>query len=222
MEMQFQKNSHNCLDMALSEVKNTEQTLELRLGDGMPDIGRVVAAWGQCVLRSKEWYPDSVAITGGVTVWVLYAPEDGSAPQTVETWVPFAMKWDFPESDRDGYMNVQCLLRCADARTLSARKLMVRVGISALGHAMVPMQAELAAAQEVPEDVQLLRRRYPVKLPREAGEKTFQMEETLSAPAMEKLIRYEFVPVVTDQKVMAGKVVFRGIGQLHVLYEAPD
>ena len=76
---------------------------------------------------------------------------------------------------------------------------MVRVGISALGHAMVPMQAELAAAQEVPEDVQLLRRRYPVKLPREAGEKTFQMEETLSAPAMERIIRYEFVPVVTDQ-----------------------
>jgi 3-methyl-2-oxobutanoate hydroxymethyltransferase len=149
----------------------------------MGDIGKVLACWGQVLLRGKEWRGSSMGVNGGVMVWVLYAPEDGGAPQTVETWVPFSMKWDFPESDRDGYMNVQCLLRCADARTLSARKLMVRVGVSALGHAMVPMQAELAAAQEVPEDVQLLRRRYPVKLPREAGEKTFQMEETLSAVA---------------------------------------
>lgn len=222
MELQFEKSTLDCLATLSCEQKSVEQTQEVRLADMMGDIGKVLACWGQVLLRGKEWRGSSMGVNGGVMVWVLYAPEDGGAPQTVETWVPFSMKWDFPESDRDGYMNVQCLLRCADARTLSARKLMVRVGISALGHAMVPVQAELAAAQEVPEDVQLLRRRYPVKLPREAGEKTFQMEETLSAPAMERIIRYEFAPVVTDQKVMAGKVVFRGIGQLHVLYEAPD
>ena len=222
MELQFEKTTLDCLGNLCCEVKSAEQTQEVRLGDMMGDIGKVLGCWGQVLLRGKEWRGSGMSVSGGVMVWVLYAPEDGSAPQTVETWVPFAMKWDFPESDRDGYMNVQCLLRCADARTLSARKLMVRVGVSAMGHAMVPIQAELASPGEVPEDVQLLRRSYPVKLPREAGEKTFQMEETLSAPLMEKIIRYEFVPVVTDQKVMAGKVVFRGTGQLHVLYEASD
>lgn len=222
MELQFEKSTMDCLGMLACELKTVEQTQEVRLADMMGDIGKVLACWGQVLLRGKEWRGSSMGINGGVMVWVLYAPEDGGNPETVEAWVPFSMKWDIPETDRDGYMNVQCLLRCADARTLSARKLMVRVGVSALGQAMVPTEAELALPREVPEDVQLLRRSYPVKLPREAGEKSFQMEETLSAPAMERIVRYEFVPMVTDQKVMAGKVVFRGSGQLHVLYEAPD
>ncbi len=222
MELQFEKSTLDCLASLCCEQKSVEQTQEVRLSDMMGDIGKVLACWGQVLLRGKEWRGSSMGINGGVMVWVLYAPEDGSTPQTVETWVPFSMKWDFPETDRDGYMNVRCLLRCADARTLSARKLMVRVGVSALGQAMIPTQAELAAPREVPEDVQLLRRSYLVKLPREAGEKSFQMEETLSAPAMERIVRYEFVPMVMDQKVMAGKVVFRGDGQLHVLYKAPD
>ena len=222
MELQFEKSTLDCLGTLTCESKAVEQTQEVRLSDMMGDIGKVLACWGQVLLRGKEWRGSSMGINGGVMVWVLYAPEDGGKPQTVETWVPFSMKWDFPESDRDGYMNVRCLLRCADARTLSARKLMVRIGVSALGQAMVPMQAELASPREVPEDVQLLRRSYPVKLPREAGEKTFQMEESLSGPLMERILRYEFVPLVTDQKVMAGKAVFRGNGQLRVLYEAPD
>ena len=222
MELQFEKSTLECLGSLTCEQKSVEQTQEVRLPDMLGDIGKVLACWGQVLLRGKEWRGSSMGVNGGVMVWVLYAPEDGSAPQTVETWVPFSMKWDFPETDRDGYMNVRCLLRCADARTLSARKLMVRVGVSALGQAMVPVQAELASVREVPEDVQLLRRSYPVKLPREAGEKPFQLEETLSAPPMEHIIRYEFVPMVTDQKVMAGKVVFRGNGQLHVLYQEAD
>lgn len=222
MELQFEKSTLDCLATLSCEQKCVEQTQEVRLPDMMGDIGKVLACWGQVLLRGKEWRGSSMGVNGGVMVWVLYAPEDGSAPQTVESWVPFSMKWDFPETDRDGYMNVSLLLRCADARTLSARKLMVRVGVSAQGHAMVPMQKELASPQGVPEDVQLLRRSYPVKLPREAGEKAFQIEETMSAPAMEHILRYEFIPVVADQKVMAGKVVFRGNGQLHVLYMASD
>lgn len=222
MELQFEKSTLDCLGTLSCEQKTVEQTQEVRLLDMMGDIGKVLSCWGQVLLRGKEWRGSSMGVNGGVMVWVLYAPEDGSAPQTVETWVPFSMKWDFPETDRDGYMNVSLLLRCADARTLSARKLMVRVGVSALGHAMVPVQKEVASAQGVPEDVQLLRRSYPVKLPREAGEKTFQIEETMSTPAMERILRYEFIPTVADQKVMAGKVVFRGNGQLHVLYMASD
>lgn len=222
MELQFEKSTLDCLGTLSCEQKTVEQTQEVRLPDMMGDIGKVLSCWGQVLLRGKEWRGSSMGVNGGVMVWVLYAPEDGSAPQTVETWVPFSMKWDFPETDRDGYMNVSLLLRCADARTMSARKLMVRVGVSALGQAMVPVQKELASAQGVPEDVQLLRRSYPIKLPREAGEKTFQIEETMSAPAMERILRYEFIPTVADQKVMAGKVVFRGNGQLHVLYMASD
>lgn len=219
MELQFEKSSLACLSPVACEVKTAEQTQEVRLPDMMPDIGKVLACWGQVLLRGKEWRSGSMGVSGGVMVWVLYEPENDPEPQSIETWVPFQMKWELPETQRDGYMNVRCLLRCADARTLSARKLMVRVGISAMGQAMEPVQAEFYAPGEVPEDVQLLRRSYPVKLPREAGEKTFQLDEELSAPEMEQIIRYEVLPAVSDRKVMAGKVVFRGSTAVHVLYK---
>lgn len=218
MELQFEKMGLDCLQTAACEVRNAEQTQELRLPDAMPDIGKVLCSWGQVLLRGKEWRSGGMTATGGVMVWIMYLPEDGMEPQTLETWVPFQVKWDFPDTERDGIMNVDFLLRCVDARSLSARKLLVRIGVSAMGQAMVPMRMELMTPASVPEDVQLLKRSYPVKLPREAGEKPFELEEELSAPPMEKILRYELQPEIIDQKIMAGKVVFRGAAALRVLY----
>ena len=85
MELQFQKSQCRCLGRAVREVKNTELTQEVRLSDGMPDIGRVLGAWGQAVLRSKEWRAGQVSASGGVMTRILYAPEDGSEIRSLDT-----------------------------------------------------------------------------------------------------------------------------------------
>ena len=54
MEFEFQKSACPCLETALREVQNVEQTQEIKLPDGMPDIGRVLAAWGQTILRRDD------------------------------------------------------------------------------------------------------------------------------------------------------------------------
>ena len=54
MQFSFPKKVLQCLECAVEEVKNVEITQELRLTDGMPDIGRVLTAWGQVMLR---WPP---------------------------------------------------------------------------------------------------------------------------------------------------------------------
>lgn len=226
MELQFRKNTVSYLGQALREVQNQEQTQEVKLTDGMPDIGRVLAAWGQVIARSKEWRGDSVSFTGGVMVWVLYAPEDGTEPRVLESWIPFQMKWELPRESRDGVLRIGCLLRFVDARTVSARKIMVRCGVSVLAEAMVKTEAETYSAEEVPAGVELLRSTYPIRLLREAGEKEFLIDEELtlpdSCPLPEKLICCTMHPEVTEQKVLADKVVFRGNGNLHILYRSED
>ena len=93
---------------------------------------------------------------------------------------------------------------------------MVRVNVSVLAEALEPHEEEISNAVQVPEDLQLLRRTYPMRLPMEAGEKTFVVDEEFllppSAPAPEKLVSYCFEPQITEQKVLGGKVVFRGQG----------
>lgn len=222
LQLQFHKTVCPCLQQVKRQVQNQEQTQEVRLGDDMPDIGRVLGAWGQVLLRGKEWQTGAMHISGGVMAWVLYAPEDGGAVRWVDTWIPFQMKWDLPDTRYDGIIRAQCLLRGIDARSTSARRLMVRASVGAMGEAVLPGEFCQYVPEEVPEDVQLLKNTYPFRLLQEAGEKPFALEELLSLPAaapkIGKLIRYELMPQILDQKVMGSKVVFRGTANLHMVY----
>ena len=226
MELHFSKQRCTCLHPQVREIQNGEQTQEIKLSDGMPDVGRVLAAWGQPILRGKEWQSETISFSGGMMVWVLYAPEDGSAERCLEGWIPFQMKWELPEESPEGQMRIRCLTRFVDARSLSARKIAVRAGMGVLAEAYRQTERELYEPDKIPEDVQLLRTMYPVRMYQEMGEKSFLMDEDLtlpdSSPVPDKLVYYTIDPVVTDKKVLANKVVFRGDGKLHILYRSTE
>lgn len=226
MEFLFHKTACPYLRQVTSQIQTQEQTQEVRIPDGMPDIGRVLGCWGQALIRGKEWRSGGMTVTGGIMAWVLYAPEDGTEPRSMDTWIPFQMKWDLPDTQRDGVMSACARLKSMDARSTSARKLMLRAAVSVLGEAMESVDGELYAPETVPEDIQLLRRSYPMELPREAGEKHFQLDEELTLPEnlppVRKLIRYELTPAVQEQKVLGERLAFRGRCGLHLLYAGEE
>lgn len=226
MEVNFQHRDYPCLNMAVREIQNSEQTQEIKLTEGMPDVGRILAAWGQPILRGKEWGADTLNYNGGMMVWVLYAPEDGSPERCIEGWIPFQMRWDLPEDSPEGRIRLRLLPRQVDARSVSPRKILVRAGMGAMAEAFVPTQLPLPELESVPEGVELLKSTYPVRLMKEAGEKAFVLDEELSlpdsAPQPEQMIYYRVEPRVTDRKVLSEKVVFRGNANLHTLYRSED
>ncbi len=226
MELEFEKTAIPCLNRKLRDVQSQEQTLELRLPDGMPDIGSVLGTWGQCILRGKEWRSNEIGVSGGVTVWVLYQPADGSSPQSVEAWLPMQQKWNLTDSQREGVIRTRWYLKSVDARALSMRKLMLRASVQVLAEVLEPMEAQVAQPVFLPEDVQVLHRDYPVVVLREAGEKTFQLEDVLGLPkgavAPEKIVYCQVTPVLAEQKLVGGKAVFRGCVRCHVLYLGED
>lgn len=222
MEIKFSQNLCRHLRRAVDQIQTQEQTQEVRLPESMPDIGRVLGAWGKILIRSKEWRSGSMAVSGGVMAWVLYAPEDGSEPRSMESWIPFQMKWDLPETQHDGFICIRPCLKGIDARSTSARKMIVRANISISGQGMESVETEVYGPQEVPEDVKLLTAVYPMELPAEAGEKLVQVDEDLTMPdgqpMVEKILRYDIHPVVQEQKVMASRLVFHGKCLVHILY----
>ncbi len=226
MQLTFTSQPCRYLDTAVREVESMELTQEIRLSEGMPDVGKILCAWGQWVLRGKEWRTGSISCSAGLMVWVLYQPEDGSDVQWVEGWIPFQMLWDLPEETSEGTIRIQCLPRFVDARSISARKILVRSGVSAQAEAFVPGEALVYQPEEVPEGVELLRTVWPLRLPSEAGEKTFALDEELelppSAPQMEKIVYYRVEPKVTERRVLGNKLVFRGSGNLHILYRSRE
>lgn len=221
MEIEFSRNTLDCLRRAVWEVRQTEQTQELKIPDAMPDIGTVLGAWGQPVIRGKTWHGDGMTVNGGIMVWVLYVPEDGTMPRTVESWLPWQLRWDFPQTQRDGAMLVHASLQELDARSVSARKLMLRGVVSAVGEALEPEKLVYFMPPDTPEEVQLHKESYPLTVLREAGEKAFELEEELKLPSScagaGKLMYCSLRPEITDQKIMADKIVFRGNAHLHGL-----
>lgn len=220
MELQFAKNTLSYLRRVVWEIKNEEQTQEVKLGESLPDIGRILGAWGQPLIRSKDWRGSSMSASGGVMAWILYAPEEGSL-QCVQTWIPFQTQWDFSQTQHDAAMQISVLLKEIDARSVSARKIMVRAILSIAAEAMEPVQAELFEPLEIPEDIQLLQENYPVCLAVEAGEKLVTLDEEWSPGApcgpIGKVLHCHICPEILDQKVMADKVVFRGSAKVHML-----
>lgn len=220
--MEWTQRSCPYLKTVLWQVQNSEQTQELRLSEDMPDIARVVCSRGQCVLRSKDRRGDSMSVAGGVSASVLYIPEDGSAPKSVEIWIPFRLTWNLPKMQRDGVMRCQCLLQSIDARLLSARKIMVRASVSVLAQILEPTDAQIFTPEETPEGLQLLKKTYPALLPREAGEKLVEFEEDVPIAGMKKCFVCQLTPTLSEQSVAGDRLVLRGVGQLHCVYLGDD
>lgn len=215
MELQWNKKSCPYLQTHIHQVQSQEETMELRLPEELPDIGRVLCAWGQSVIRGKQWRGDGMTVSGGVSTAVLYQPEDGSAVRCVEGWLPFQAKWNFPQTRREGAMRVSCMLRGVDARTISARKMMLRANVSLLGEALEPAEAEICVPGELPDGVEVLTNVYPAVIPAEAGEKQFRMEEEIHLPGVSKWVSFTLQPEINEQNVVGSRVVLRGTGHLH-------
>ena len=227
MQVQFTKKAFKNLHCILSQIQSVEESQQLRIPEPMADVGRILGTWGQILLRSKEWRDGYICISGGVMVWAMYIPEgEPQTPQTVQAWLPFQMKWELPYTQTDGKIRVLPLLDNVDARSTSARKMVVRASVSILAEAYLEEEIEIFTSDERPADLCMLEKTYPMLLSRECGEKIFEMEEDLtlpqSAPPIGEVLRYSFHPELIDQKVLSGKVVFRGSGLLHILYRSED
>lgn len=224
MQLQWERAQIPAMWVAVREAQNQEQTLEIRLGEDMPDIGRIICGWGQPLLRGKDWHGDGMSVSGGVMAWILYAPEDGTAPRCVEGWLPFQLKWNFPQTDRDGVIRCDVRLRGVDARVLSTRKMMLRAQISALGEALAPGEVEYSTGGEVPNHIQLDQKTYPVLLRAEAGEVAIPVDEdvTVNGAKPEKIISCTVQCRLSEQKVVGSRGIFRGDCLVHLVYFDED
>lgn len=220
MELAFETENITCLDTALCQTQTVELTQELRLGDGMPDVKRIVGCWGQSIIRSKEWRTASVQITGGVMVWVVYGDENGQI-KTLPGWLPMQAGFTLPPDTPEGVFQVQLQPRFFDARSVSPRKISLRVGLSVFGNAMYFTRITVSRPAGKWEGAELLQHTYPIRLTKEAGEKTVNLEDEigLNTSGAQQLLYACLSPEVTECRVIGDKLAVRGKGNLHLLLQ---
>ena len=218
MELQWNKTPCPYMHTQLRQTQMLEETMEYRLPEEMPDVGRVLFVWGQCIIRNKQYRNDGVQLSGGVNISVLYLPEDGTAMRCTECWMPFQTKWNSPPARRETDIRISCFLSGVDARTLSARKMMLRAEVGLLGEIFEMAETEVYTPGELPEGVEVLTNVYPAVLPREVGEKTFALEDELHIPGVSQWINFALQPECEECNVVGSRIVMRGNGQLSYVY----
>ena len=68
MQVQFPKKTVKALRCILSKVQSCEESQQLRIPEPMADVGRILGAWGQILLRTKEWREGHIMVSGGTMV----------------------------------------------------------------------------------------------------------------------------------------------------------
>lgn len=222
MELSCEKEVITFLEPAVVEPQSVELGQEVRLSDGMPDIERILGVWGQSTVRSHSWESDRLTASGGVMAWILYRGTDGSV-QNLDAYVPFSASWDLPPECTEGTFCVGAHLRFADGRSVSARRIGLRMGVGLSPLALRYRQEEAAQWPDDPS-VELLTKRYPMRLLRTSGEKSFALEEDLPIGGgnASAVVSLSLNPVCADCRVLGEKLAFRGNANLHVLYSASD
>jgi hypothetical protein len=226
MEYKLEASEISCLIPVVSQTRQQEQTQEVKLSDGMPDIGRILGCWGQPMIRGKDWRSDSIGVNGGVMAWVLYAPEDGTAPRSLSCWIPFQTRYDISNTQADGVITASVQLVFMDARISSARRIMVRCALQLDTNALVPSKQTVFTGENIPKHVQLLQETYPLQVSVEAGEREVTAEESIllpaNAPNPETILRYYLQPRITETKLMGSRLVFRGLCSFRMVYMTQD
>lgn len=215
--MDMKKSAFSYLDPLMMDSRVFEQTQELRLAEGQPDVEKVLGVWGQPVLRSKEWRGDTVGFSGGMLLFVLYRPEDGTEPRILEGWAAIQGRWDLPQTVPEGKLLLNLFPSSMDARTVSPRKILVRCGLGVCLQALAPTEGCQWTPQDLPEDVHILEKRSPLRLYQTAGEKIFQLEEAISDSGEDKILSFTVRLTVSDQKVVGNKLAFRGTAEIQAL-----
>lgn len=226
MDLTFSETKLAYLRRLLCQVIHQEETAETIVPDSMPDVGRIIGCWGVPVLRGKEWRGGSLTASGGVPARLLYAPADDGPLQVMECYLPFTLRWELPQTDREGVMQVRCRLRSIDARMLNSRKLLVRANVAALGEAFLPEEESFYTLPDPPRGLEVQTARYPLTLPADCCEKTFLLDEELTLPTgnpeIGRVVYYGLTPELSEGKVLGGKAVFKGTYRLHLVYLTPE
>lgn len=218
MEYVFEQETLSWLETVQMQEQNLELSQEFRLNEGQGDVQRIIGTWAQPVIRSKEWYSDSVSVSGGIMAWALYSGNDGQL-HTVDGWIPFQTRFVLPVDKRDGQIRVLSSIRYTDGRSTSPGKLQLRCGVGLWMQAMCMQEGSVFKPAAMPEGTQVLTKKYPLRLTMEAGEKEVSVQDSISLSTDDDLqIVYTSVnPQITEKRVLGDQLAMRGCANVHLL-----
>ena len=151
MELEFERDTLQGYDTVAELTLCQEETLESIVPDACPDILRIVDVCGQAMLHSKQVKNGAAELGGLVRAVILYEPDGGAGLRRMEVGLPFRCQAEAPGLTEQGRVLARPRLRCAEARALNSRKVLLRVDLAVDVTACQPVEQPLCRGVLDPE-----------------------------------------------------------------------
>jgi len=114
---------------ALNEVREEiTREADLIVPDYFPDVERIIKADAFPAISNVEPSKDRVLLTGTITVYVLYKPEEGQSIQCIRQIFDFDSSVNMPGVSTEGGLFSDISVGFINVRVINSRKLSIKVG----------------------------------------------------------------------------------------------
>ena len=208
-------------ERVLNTAVTREDTVELSLPDAMSDASELLLTDGQSLIRGKDVRGGSVTVSGISELTVLYRTEEGET-ERIPVDVPFEAEIG-PGSEDGSRVVASVHLVSAEARLLSARRLLVRAEVCVTASLWVPSElCWMEGAETNGCSVELRREKFVLTPAVAVEEKTFVSEDVQPLPAgkppVESLLYARAVLRPEAAEPVGGKLVVRGSAGVTAVY----
>ena len=225
MELEFDRDMICGYDTVAEVTLCQEETLESIVPDACPDIERIVDVCGQATLSGKQAGSGMATVSGMVRVSVLYQPEGASGLRRIELGLPFTCQVEGPGLTEQGVVLAAPRLRCAEARALNPRKVLLRVDLAVDVTACQPVQRPVCCGILEGEQAGICQRQYHGESYELAAvqEKPFTFSDQIrlqgSQSETPQLLAVQATPICAESKLIGSKLIFKGLVEVSMLLQ---
>lgn len=202
--------------------KTLEQAIDVdfSLPEYYPDIAKILKC--QCVpyITSKGINGNTLSAEGVAVITVIYV-DDGNMLNSYEYRYLFSKSFEVSSADSGICTCVTSKTDYINCRPVTARKIDVHAAVSVTAEVTKKTEKEIITDTDF-DDVCVLCENISANTPLSCNEKSLDLEEEIEIGSAKKdincIIRYSGEPVITESKLIAGKIMVKGELFVNLLY----
>lgn len=224
MELGLQFEEITAFETVETQAITHEETLETAIPEYCPDISRIVDTTGQLCIREKTLSDDHYTVSGVVKVTVLYTSEEVAGLKSLQISVPFSCRMEERGIKACKTVCVTGRLLMLEARTVTSRRLYLRVLPEISGIGFRPVQRKFCIGTENESSMRLRREKVTMPLMTGAAEQefTYSGDTMLEGKVPEELFFYRICPRVISTQRVGNKLMVKGELWLCTMYRTVD
>lgn len=226
MELELKMQQLTFCEKTQRIVTSHEEAIETAIPEYCPDIARVIDTVGQLKLREKKLSGGRLTVSGDVKVTVLYISEESAGLRSLMLTVPFTCVIEDQRLQNCRSICANGRLLLVEARTITSRKLYVRVMPEFEVEGICQVQQDLCCDVVEEPSIQMRREEREVQLLTSVLERTFQFNQECMPESghgePEDLLLERLHLCVTDCQRVSNKLIIRGEATLNVIYRTTE